>query len=439
MVSVKKTNSVRTNENGEEDTDQYQSGPVHGDEHPDMHDDKLHEDKIREKRSNFLNKNIDKLDELAIKARIFFNLSKQIPFILLGNRIKNQGGRYESLQVKLRQARIPISYEMYISNAIFYSALSALVGALSGIFLAYTLIYLIGIPENITNLAFGPSVAWILEYRDIIIAFFVIITLTVIFTGIIYTLFMMYPAFLAGERKTKIDTQIPYAVTFMYSQSKGGMNIIEVFRELAKSERTYGEVSKEVDTIIRDIDYFGHDLRTAIKNSIEITPSARFQDLMYNLLTVIDAGGSIPRYFQDKSEQYLQQSSNDQKGFLETLGLLAESYVTAFVAGPLFIIIVGVMMAVMGSGTQVMIYALIYAILPIGSLMFIVMISIITPGEEGEPSLLETSKIENENSHLVEKKCKEENRYVENSEKYSEKTEQIEKFEKSKKYFTFDP
>lgn len=71
MVSVKKTNSVRTNENGEEDTDQYQSGPVHGDEHPDMHDDKLHEDKIREKRSNFLNKNIDKLDELAIKARIF--------------------------------------------------------------------------------------------------------------------------------------------------------------------------------------------------------------------------------------------------------------------------------------------------------------------------------------------------------------------------------
>lgn len=211
----------------------------------------------------------------------------------------------------------------------------------------------------------------------------------------------------------------------MYSQSKGGMNIIEVFRELAKSERTYGEVSKEVDTIIRDIDYFGHDLRTAIKNSIEITPSARFQDLMYNLLTVIDAGGSIPRYFQDKSEQYLQQSSNDQKGFLETLGLLAESYVTAFVAGPLFIIIVGVMMAVMGSGTQVMIYALIYAILPIGSLMFIVMISIITPGEEGEPSLLETSKIENENSHLVEKKCKEENRYVENSEKYSEKQSKL--------------
>jgi len=111
---------------------------------------------------------------------------------------------------------------------------------------------------------------------------------------------------------------------------------------------------------------------------------------MYNLLTVIDSGGNIPTYFRDKSEQYLNSAKIEQKGFLETLGLIAESYVTAFIAGPLFIIILGVMMAVMSNGSNAMIYAIIYGMIPIGSLMFVVMISIITPGSSGEAPLLPT-------------------------------------------------
>ncbi|WP_406669905.1 type II secretion system F family protein [Methanolobus sp. ZRKC4] len=234
--------------------------------------------------------------------------------------------------------------------------------------------------------------AFLLQYKEVFVAFFITIVFIVGLGGLVYTIFMLYPGFQAGERRSKIDMQLPYAVTFMYALSKGGMNIIDVFRALARSEDTYGEVSKEVDSIVRDMDYFGHDLRTALTNASEITPSERFQDLIYNLLTVIDSGGNIPNYFRDKSEQYLVKAEVDQKGFLETLALLAESYVTAFVAGPLFIIIMGVMMAVMGSGSATMVYAIIYAVLPIGSLMFVVMISIITPTEMGEPKLLPTNE-----------------------------------------------
>jgi flagellar protein FlaJ len=144
-----------------------------------------------------------------------------------------------------------------------------------------------------------------------------------------------------------------------------------------------------MEVILRDMDYFGNDLRTALHNICEITPSEKFRDLMYNLLTVIDSGGDISYYLRDKSEQYLIKAKVEQKGFLETLGLMAESYVTAFVAGPLFIIILGVMMAVMTpGGNNVMLYAIIYAVIPIGSMMFVVMISIITPGSTGEAPLL---------------------------------------------------
>jgi len=123
--------------------------------------------------------------------------------------------------------------------------------------------------------------------------------------------------------------------------------VIEIMRSLSKCSDTYGETAREMDVILRDMDYFGNDLRTALHNICEITPSEKFRDLMYNLLTVIDSGGDISYYLRDKSEQYLIKAKVEQKGFLETLGLMAESYVTAFVAGPLFIIILGVMMAVM--------------------------------------------------------------------------------------------
>lgn len=337
-------------------------------------------------------KKID-VDQHVKRATTYFNILKRIPFVLIGHKIKARKQNYVNLQKQLNQARLPISHEMYISNAIFYSIAAGVLGAVVGLFLTYVIIGLVGLPDNLTKMTFSPAVAFLLEFKEIFVGFFITIVFMVGLGGIVYSIFMLYPGFQAGERKSEIDKNLPYAVTFMYALSKGGMNILDVFRALARSKDTYGEVSNEVDSIVRDMDFFGHDLRTALSNASEITPSDRFQDLIYNLLTVIDSGGNIPNYFRDKSEQYLHRTEIDQKGFLETLALLAESYVTAFVAGPLFIIIMGVMMAVMGSGTSTMVYAIIYAVLPIGSVMFVVMISIITPTEMGEPHLLPTTAV----------------------------------------------
>ena len=356
---------------------------------------KLPEDKEEPSKTSKDKKRKIKLDidPYITKAGVYYKVLKKVPFVLLGTKIKARKQNYVNLQKQLNQARIPVSHEMYISNAIFYSILAGIFGAFLGLFLTYIIIELVGLPDKLTKLTFSPSMAFLLSYKEIFIAFFITIVFIVGLGGLVYNIFMLYPGFQAGERKSKIDMQLPYAVTFMYALSKGGMNILDVFRALAKSEDTYGEASKEIDAIVRDMDYFGHDLRTALTNASETTPSDRFQDLIYNLLTVIDSGGNIPNYFRDKSEQYLVRSEVDQKGFLDTLALLAESYVTAFVAGPLFIIIMGVMMAVMGSGTSTMVYAIIYAVLPVGSLMFVVMISIITPTEMGEPKLLNTRMV----------------------------------------------
>ena len=335
-----------------------------------------------------LNPNLNKSIE------IFFQKLKRLPFVLLGEKIKARHEKMHDLRMAMRQARIPMSYEMYISNALFYSLMAGLTGALFGLLIAYIIVSIVGLPDRLTHLTFSPSTAWLLQYRNIFIGLLIIIFLTALFGGITYVLFLVYPGFRAGERKGSIDKNLPYAVTFMYALSRGGMNVIEILRSISKCTDTYDETSREVDVILRDMDYFGNDLRTSLHNICEITPSEKFRDLMYNLLTVIDSGGDIPAYFRDKSEQYLNRAKVEQKGFLETLGLIAESYVTAFVAGPLFIIILGVMMSVMTpGGSNVMIYAIVYAVIPIGSMMFVVMVDIITPGSTGEAPLLPTESL----------------------------------------------
>ena len=331
------------------------------------------------------------LDEFAKQFHHWLRRFMMVPFVVLGDRIRAQAAQYHDLHVKLQQARIPVSYEMYVSSSLFYSTVAGIIGAILGLIISFVAIEVVGLPDKITKLTFSESTAWLIEYKWIFLSLFIIVFLSLVLGGIVYLLFLLYPAFKASERKGDIDRNLPYAVTFMYALSNGGMNIVEIFRSLAECKDTYGEVANEVDTVVRDMEYFGHDLRTALRNTSELTPSAKFQDLTHNLLSVIDSGGDIPKYFKDKSDQYLKEAIIDQKGYLETLGLIAESYVTAFVAGPLFIIIImGVMMVLMGSGNDMMLYAIIYAVIPIGSVMFVVMIDMLSPSAGGTPALLNT-------------------------------------------------
>ncbi|MCD5409896.1 MAG: type II secretion system F family protein [Methanocellales archaeon] len=301
-------------------------------------------------------------------------------FRIFGPRLEME--KYYSLERSLRQARIPVSWDVYVAKAKLYSLVLGFLGAIIGLTLAIIIIYLVGLPPAILPPAIiagiPPALWWIFEYRAVFLSLFLMAILAIIVGGATYAIMMLMPRFVAGERKIKIDRELPYAVTFMYALSRGGMNIIDIFRSLGEST-IYGEAAKEASTVVRNMDFFGQDLRTAIQNAADISPSDNFQDLVVNLLSIIEGGGNITAYLSDKSEDYLEKALRDQRRFLETLGLIAESYVTVFVAGPLFLVITFFVMAAMGPGDLMMLYLLIYAALPIGSCMFIVIIDMLNP------------------------------------------------------------
>ncbi len=156
--------------------------------------------------------------------------------------------------------------------------------------------------------------------------------------GVTYLIFLVYPSVVAGTRRRNIDATLPYAINYITAMSTAGIPPAEVFRQLGSSA-IYGESATEARFISMEIDLFGKDLIDAIRLISASTPSMRMKEFLQGAMGAISSGSDLTDYFRTKAEQYSLENRQNQKVFLDTLGLIAESYVTAMVAGPLFLII----------------------------------------------------------------------------------------------------
>ena len=319
------------------------------------------------------------------------NYFTYLGYKVFGDRIKRKMHKYYDLERSLQKAQISMPPEMYIATARMVSLIFAIVGGLLGLLIAIVVVFFIGIPESIFPIAMPESIyGYWMAVRPFIYSFLIVAVIAVVLYLISHMAFTLYPSMIISDRKSKIDRVLPHAIMFMYSLTKGGMSLIEVFESLAKNHEVYGEVSKEASRIIRDMELLGKDLRTALADAVELSPSENFKEFLHGIITILDSGGDITRYLEERAEFYLERSRQDQKNFLEFLGLMAESYITAFVAGPLFLIIIQTVMVVMGQGDETALYAVIYMVIPIGSFFFAMTIKILTPTEEGDaPTLSE--------------------------------------------------
>jgi flagellar protein FlaJ len=324
------------------------------------------------------------------------SLSKKVDrfaYNLFGNYFKSKKNSYAGYRKKINQARMEVGYDMYLARITLYSLITGVVGILLGILLTWVLAQ-VGVTETMTAaLNVPPAVeSFLASYRTYIVGFFLSVILAAVFGGIAGGILYYVPSFKAGERQRKIDNTLPYAVTFMYALSRGGMNVLEVMEKLSNADDVYGEVANEFDMILRDMDYFGNDLRIALRNASDMTPSDNLADFLDDLLSVIDSGGEITPFMLNKSQQYHEIKKQDQKGFLDTLALMSESYVTAFVAAPLFIIIITAIMSVMGGANLMQLYAIIYFVLPLASIGFAFVIDIISSGGDGSTDQLQRER-----------------------------------------------
>lgn len=304
------------------------------------------------------------------------NSFERIAFRLLGKYAGKKRDKYADLRNSLLTARMKVPFEVYLSTAYLGSAI---IGTVSAMLLgAFTWIF--NIPEMITYQGNVPEFMLSLNQYSLLIGTILatIISFTVI-AGITFVVFLLYPGFIAGNRKRNIDATLPYAINYVTAMSTAGIPPAEIFRQLGSST-IYGESSTEARFVALEIDLFGKDLIDALRIVSSTTPSFRMKEFLQGAMGCISSGSNLTEYFRNKAEQYSLENRQNQKMFLDTLGLIAESYVTAMVAGPLFLIILQSIMSILSRQSQpIFLYIIIYLIIPFGSIGFVILISAMTP------------------------------------------------------------
>lgn len=169
-------------------------------------------------------------------------------------------------------------------------------------------------------------------------------------------------------RGARLEKFLPYAASYTAAMAAANATPARIFKSLAANEDIYGEIAYDSAMIYRDISILGMDLITAIKLAVNRAASQWATEFFQGMVGTLSSGGNLKLYFLNRAEHYMRENRTRLLIFLETLGLMAESYVVVAVAMPLFLIVMLVIMFwVSGAGSQIsegFVYGIVLGMLP---------------------------------------------------------------------------
>jgi flagellar protein FlaJ len=277
---------------------------------------------------------------------------------LMGDFVEKFAKYNPTLEENLIKAQMGIRYEDYIAVIWMNSLVAAVMWIISSVIIG-AMVAIVGAPTNI----------WVM----------MTIMLSMLPVGV-YAYTYAAPGMAANARRSNIDKRISYSMSFIAAMASADVNIDIIFKELAR-QPIYGEIQKEAQWITRDIDLMGVDVLTALIDAAHRTPSEKFQDFLQGVVTTSRSGGKMKPFFIMKADQFQKERRIEEKKLIETLGVLAESFVTVVVAAPLFLIVMISLMATVGSGGTnyiTFLYAIVFGMIPGSQIAFIILIQAMT-------------------------------------------------------------
>ncbi|OPY33818.1 MAG: flagellar assembly protein J [Methanomassiliicoccales archaeon PtaU1.Bin124] len=234
------------------------------------------------------------------------------------------------LELSLRQAHMRIRPEEYTAYVYMSVVIVAVIAILFTVFLDSLLFLVLNVQAGM-----------------VLILTIMILVLPPVLTWVVLN---SSPSSKAKTRRRDIDKRIGAAMSFISAMASADVNIDVIFRELSL-QPIYGEIKNESEWITRDTELLGLDILTAISKAAQNTPSSKFQEFLQGVVTTATSGGQLKPYFLQKAEQFEKEAKLDMRQQLETLGLMAETFVTVVVAFPLFLVVIMAIMAITPGGT----------------------------------------------------------------------------------------
>lgn len=296
----------------------------------------------------------EKLGDDSTKPQVF-------AYRLIGEKTAKLLPLFKDVDTNLRKSGMKVSFKGYVSLAI----LTTLLASVS--------VWIIVPPTAFFLFHLSPFLA--LLYT----------TGATLFAGAFSIIgFYIYPIIKADSRKRNLEDELPFTTGYLSILAGAGVPPAQMFRSLAKIDTSL-TTSHEAKQIVRDVELFGVDIISAMESASKRTPSKKFKDLLEGFIATMHSGGNLAKYLSERSEQFMRLKKIALRRLGDTLGVLAEFYVVMLVAGPLILVVMLAVMAMLGGGNQglfnprLMLYLLTYLGIPVGSTIFLIMLDMISP------------------------------------------------------------
>jgi archaeal flagellar protein FlaJ len=169
--------------------------------------------------------------------------------------------------------------------------------------------------------------------------------------------FYFYPSSEANSVQKKITQELPFATIHMAAIAGSNIEPTKIFGIISVSKE-YPNIGKEMRKVINQVEIYGYDLVTALKNVAKRTSNKRLAELFGGLATNILTGGELKSYLEKKAENYLLDYKLDRRKYSDLAGTFMDVYISILIAAPLVLMMMFIVMNVAGLGFNMSIFML---------------------------------------------------------------------------------
>jgi flagellar protein FlaJ len=159
-----------------------------------------------------------------------------------------------------------------------------------------------------------------------------------------------YPHYKSGEAKSRLEDGLIYFLSYMAVLSASGMSIERILERITTVEDNPPLIHLAKKFMI-NVRLFGMDVRTALKDVAEMSPSKILAKNLEGIRTVLATSGDLKSLLVFEVDRQLQIKKEKLKSKLNSLVYIGEIYVALMVITPTSLILIISILSILGANT----------------------------------------------------------------------------------------
>jgi len=164
-----------------------------------------------------------------------------------------------------------------------------------------------------------------------------------------FAMMFFYPSMEKKYIENKINQELPFATIHMSAISGSMVEPSKIF-DILIATKEYPFLEKEFTKLINEINVYGYDLITALRNVGTNSASSKLGEIFNGIATTINSGGDLQNFFDKRSQSLLFDYRLEREKYTKTAETFMDIYISLVIAAPMILMLLLMMMNVSGLG-----------------------------------------------------------------------------------------